>query len=135
MPRRTAISPILIICAAALGWSAAGAAQSASAAPGQRLYVVISDEAAFGGSYLRPSPDGDAVPDVDGNLVEDVMGCGFLDVRVLHDPDVLHGSGFSLRLPESGMTATARRCLQEQLPGHARIVGPLTPAELAGQGL
>lgn len=136
MPRRTHISSILVIGAAALGWSAAaGSAQGTAGAAGQRLYAVLSDEVDFGGTYLRPSPDGDAVPDVDGNLAEDVMGCGFLDVRLLHDPSALHGAGFSLRLRESEMTASARTCLQDRLPGHARIIGPLTPAELAGQGL
>jgi hypothetical protein len=97
--------------------------------PSERVFVVSSDEALHGGSYLRPSPDGNVVADVDGNLLEDVMTCGFVDLRVVNDLGRLHGSGFEIWIPERSMTVEQRRCLAKKLPDPSHVNGPMLISE------
>ena len=95
----------------------------------KRVFVVSSDEALVGGAYTTPSPNGEVVSDVDGNLVEDVMACGFVDVRVVDDPERLHGSGFEIWIPGTSMSNLQQGCLRKKLPRHARLSGPIPEAE------
>lgn len=95
-----------------------------------RAFVISFEQAGIGGTYLTPSPNGDVVSDVDGNLIEDVMGCGFIDIRVVDEPGRLHGSGFAIWVAERSITNMQRQCLKRELPKDATLAGPVPVSEL-----
>jgi hypothetical protein len=105
--------------------------------PVAKVYVIDSEEETGGGQYLKPSPDGEAVADVDGNLLEFIMPC-ISDVRVVHWEGVTDGGiPTQFWIPaEQWEDSDRRTCVQGLLPSHARIRGPFAvEALIAKRGM
>lgn len=93
-----------------------------TALAGQATHVFIS--ASGSGPYGDYAPS--AETEEPGNLIQDVLSCGFEHIEVISQPRVTDGGMFAVRVRKDRWLNAAMPCLKKTLPEGFEIVDDQT---------
>lgn len=89
----------------------------------QPTHVFISSDTAGGpyGDYAPQSETREA-----GNLIRDVLGCGFERIEIISEPRATDGDLFTVRVRKDKWLEAAMPCLKQKLPSGFVIIDDRT---------